>query len=106
MELILTGRVDRRRRGGLTIGLVNEVVPSGTCVERSLALARELAALPQPAIHTDHEAVARGWGEPFAEGLRIEAECFDRLLDTPEISEACGASTSATTPTAPRAEAR
>ena len=85
MELILTGRVIDADEA-LTIGLVNEVVPSGTCVERSLALARELAALPQPAIHTDHEAVARGWGE-LAEGLRIEAECFDRLLDTPEILE-------------------
>ena len=86
MELILTGRVIDADEA-LAIGLVNEVVPKGTCVERSLALARELAALPQPAIRTDHEAVVRGWGEPLAEGLRIEAECFDRLLDTPEIVE-------------------
>ena len=29
----------------------------------------------------------RGWGLPLDEGLRIEAECFNRLLDTPEILE-------------------
>ena len=86
MELILTGRVIDATEA-LEIGLVNEVVPTGTCVERALALARQIAALPQPAIRTDHEAVVRGWGEPLAEGLRVEAECFDRLLDTPEILE-------------------
>ena len=66
---------------------MNEVVPSGTCVERALDLAGRIAALPQPAIRTDHEAVVRGWGLPLVEGLRVEAECFDRLLDTPEIVE-------------------
>jgi len=29
----------------------------------------------------------RGFGEPLDEGLRIEAECFNRLLETPEIGE-------------------
>ena len=69
------------------IGLVNEVVPSGTCGERAVALAHAIAALPQPAIHTDHEATMRGAGRPLAEGLRIEAECFDRLLAGPEMAE-------------------
>jgi enoyl-CoA hydratase len=86
LELILTGRVIDAREA-LAIGLVNEVVPSGTCRERAVELAHRLAALPQPAIRTDHEAVVRGWGVPLDEGLRIEAELFDRLLDTPEIAE-------------------
>ena len=45
MELILTGRVigaEEARR----IGLVNEVVASGTCRERAVALAHSIAALP------------------------------------------------------------
>jgi enoyl-CoA hydratase len=86
LELIITGRVigaDEAQR----IGLVNEIVPSGTCRARAVELAHTIAALPQPAIHTDHEAVARGLGQPLAEGLRIEAECFDRLLAGPEIAE-------------------
>jgi enoyl-CoA hydratase len=86
MELIITGRVIGAEEA-LRIGLVNEVVPSGTCVARAVELAERVAALPQPAIRTDHEAVVRGWGLPLAEGLRVEAECFDRLLDTPEILE-------------------
>lgn len=86
MELIITGRVVDAEEA-LRIGLVNEVVPSGTCVERAKELARTIAALPQPAIHTDHEAMVRGFGKPLADGLRIEAECFNRLLSTPEILE-------------------
>jgi len=86
MELIITGRVIDAQEA-LAIGLVNDVVPSGSCVSRALELAGRIAALPQPAIRTDHEAVVRGWGLPLADGLRVEAECFDRLIDTPEIIE-------------------
>jgi enoyl-CoA hydratase len=86
MELIITGRVIAAQEAR-AIGLVNEVVPSGTCRARAVELAHTIAALPQPAIRTDHEAVARGFGEPLREGLRIEAECFNRLLSEPEILE-------------------
>ena len=86
MELIITGRVIDAQEA-LAIGLVNEVVPSGSCVSHALELAERIAALPQPAMRTDHEAVVRGWGLPLADGLRVEAECFDRLIDTPEILE-------------------
>lgn len=86
MELIITGRVIDADEA-LRIGLLNEVVPSGTCVERAVGLAERIAALPQPAIRTDKEAAVRGFGRPLDEGLRIEAECFNRLLDTPEIQE-------------------
>ena len=86
MELIITGRAIDAREAE-RIGLVNEVVADGTCVERALELARQIAELPQPAIHTDKEAALRGFGEPLEEGLRIEAECFNRLLTTPEIEE-------------------
>jgi enoyl-CoA hydratase len=86
LELIVTGRVIDAREAQ-RIGLVNEVVPSGTCRERARELAHTIAGLPQPAIHTDKEAATRGFGRPLEEGLRIEAECFDRLLDGPEMAE-------------------
>jgi enoyl-CoA hydratase len=86
MELIITGRVIDAAEA-LRIGLVNEVVPSGTCVERALELAREIAALPQPAIRTDKEAAVRGFGRPLDEGLRIEAECFERSIFSEETIE-------------------
>jgi enoyl-CoA hydratase len=86
MELIITGRVIDAQEAQ-RIGLVNEVVPSGTCRERARQLAHAIAALPQPAIRTDKEAAIGGFGMPLAEGLRLEAECFDRLIDGAEMAE-------------------
>jgi len=87
MELIITGRVidavEARQ-----IGLVNEITPKGKSLERALELARFICTLPQQAIRTDKEAAVRGYGLPLDEGLRIEAQCFNRLLDEPtEIRE-------------------
>ena len=78
---------DRRARGARGSAWSNEVVPRGTCRERARELAHAIAALPQPAIRTDKEAAVRGFGRPLDEGLRIEAECFNRLLDGPEMAE-------------------
>ncbi|HKH18789.1 MAG TPA: enoyl-CoA hydratase-related protein [Solirubrobacteraceae bacterium] len=86
MELILTGRVIDAHEAQ-RIGLVNEVVRRGTCLTRARELAHALAALPQPAIHTDKEAAVRGFGLPLDEGLRIEAECFNRLIGGAEMVE-------------------
>jgi enoyl-CoA hydratase len=86
LELIVTGRVIDADEA-LRIGLVNEVVPSGTCVERALELARQIAALPQPALRTDKEAAVRGFGRPLDEGLRIEAECFEKSIFSQETIE-------------------
>ncbi len=86
MELIVTGRVIDAEEA-LRIGLVNEVVPSGTCRERARELAQTIAELPQPAIRTDKEAAVRGFGEPLDEGLRIEARCFNRLIGDPQMAE-------------------
>lgn len=86
LELIITGRVIDAAEAK-DIGLVNEVVPSGGALPRALELAKAIAALPQPAIRTDKEAAVRGFGLPLDEGLRIEAECFTRLIGDPEMAE-------------------
>lgn len=78
LDLIITGRVIDAAEAE-RIGLVNRVVPSGQGLPRALELAEFIASLPQEAIRTDKEATLRGLGEPLAEGLRIEAECFNRL---------------------------
>ncbi|MBU4318803.1 MAG: enoyl-CoA hydratase/isomerase family protein [Proteobacteria bacterium] len=86
MELIITGRVIDAREAE-RIGLVNEVVPKGKSLERALELAELICTLPQPALRTDKEAAIRGFGLPLAEGLRIEAECFNRSIHDPATAE-------------------
>jgi enoyl-CoA hydratase len=86
MDLIVTGRVIDAATA-LDWGLVNEVVPAGGALARAMEWGEAIAELPQPAVHTDLEAAERGWGRPLDEGLRIEQECFNRLVDTPEIQE-------------------
>ena len=86
LELIITGRVIDAREAE-RIGLVNEVVPKGKSLERALELAEYICRLPQPAIRTDKEAAIRGFGLPLAEGLRIEAECFNRSIHDPATLE-------------------
>ena len=71
LELILTGRpveADEAHR----IGLVNEVVPTGTHVERALELADRLAGFPQETMLSDRRAALEGAGLQLAEGLELE----------------------------------
>ena len=86
IELIVTGRVIDAREAE-RIGLVNEVVPKGTCLQRAIELAHTIAALPQPALRTDLEAARTGMGRPLDEGLRIEADCFNRSIGASETFE-------------------
>src|ERR1700741_1903533 len=73
MELIITGRrIDVREAE--RIGLVNEVVPRGKALDRAVALAHEIAALPQRALRSDKECRPRPVGHTLEERLRIEAE--------------------------------
>ncbi|MBH3339969.1 enoyl-CoA hydratase/isomerase family protein [Pseudomonas mendocina] len=86
MELILTGRVISAHEA-LAMGLANEVVAKGHSLTRAMELATFLCALPQPAMRSDKEAAVRGFGQPLAEGLRIEAECFNRSIHHEETRE-------------------
>jgi len=86
VDLIITGRVIDAYEAE-RIGLVNQVVPSGTCLQRALELADTIAALPQPALRTDLEAARTGQGRPLEDGLRIEAECFGRSIYASETLE-------------------
>lgn len=86
LELIITGRVLDAQEAK-QIGLVNEIVPKGKALERALELAEFICQLPQPAIRTDKEAALRGFGLPLVEGLRIEAECFNRSIHDPATIE-------------------
>jgi len=86
LELIITGRVIDAREAE-RIGLVNQVVPKGASLKAAMEMARFLCTLPQPAMRTDKEAAVRGFGLPLDEGLRIEAQCFNRSIFAPETTE-------------------
>ena len=102
IELIITGRVIDAREAE-RIGLVNEVVPSGTCLQRALELAETIAALPQPALRTDLEAARTGQGRP-ARGRPAHRGAMLQPVDRrrPRPSRVYDDSTSATTRTSHR----
>jgi len=73
MEMIITGRpVDAEE--AYRFGLANEVVDTGCSLERAMALARDIAALPQGAMRTDKETVMRNVGRTLEERFRNEME--------------------------------
>ena len=79
LDLVLSGRmVDARE--ALAIGLVTELVPAGTHVERALALAERLAAFPQATLRADRRALLDGAGLPLADGLALEARLGAEVL--------------------------
>src|ERR1700758_5130180 len=60
MDLILTGRPVGAEEAR-AIGLATRVVPRGTALEAAVALARELAALPQGALRGDRLSAIEQW---------------------------------------------
>ena len=69
--MVETGmQIDAQR--ALPMGLVQEVVPEGRALERSLELAEHIASCPQGGIRADREAVLGTWGLDLREGLLME----------------------------------
>ncbi|MBI5116906.1 crotonase/enoyl-CoA hydratase family protein [Candidatus Poribacteria bacterium] len=86
MEMIVTGRfIDAKE--AYRIGLANEVVPQGQALKRAKELALQICKLPQGALRTDKQAALMGYGRPLEEGLRIEAEVGQTVLDSYDIIE-------------------
>jgi enoyl-CoA hydratase/carnithine racemase len=71
--MIITGRpVDAEE--AYRFGLANEVVEVGCSLERAMALAKDIAALPQGGLRTDKETVMRNVGRTLEERFRNEME--------------------------------
>ncbi|HUA45801.1 MAG TPA: enoyl-CoA hydratase-related protein [Solirubrobacteraceae bacterium] len=84
MWMIQTGcRVDARR--ALELGLAQEIVPSGQALPRALAIAHELAELPQPALIADRQGVLASSSHSLEEGLELETRVGRKVLDDREV---------------------
>ena len=71
LDIILTGR-DVTAEEGLRIGLVDRVVEPGEALAAALALAAELADLPQTCLRSDRLSAFEQWGMELPDALRNE----------------------------------
>lgn len=72
LYLIQTGeRIDVR--AAHRMGLVQEIVPDDRLLDRARELADRMAAVPQSGLTGDTEAVLRGLGTTYDDGLALEA---------------------------------
>ena len=72
MDLILTGRAVPAPEA-LTMGLANRVVAPGGALAAAVALAHQLAALPQTCLRSDRLSALEQWGLTEEEAARNEA---------------------------------
>ena len=88
IDLILTGRpVDARE--ALTFGLANRVVPTGAARGEAIALAKDIARMPQECMRNDRQSAGDQWGAP-TEAAALARE-FELGLDSLRADGVAGA---------------
>lgn len=71
LDLILTGRSVSGQEARL-IGLANRLVPPGEALSAAIALANDLAQVPQQCLRSDRLSSYEQWSLPLEEALRCE----------------------------------
>ncbi|HWX75313.1 MAG TPA: crotonase/enoyl-CoA hydratase family protein [Solirubrobacteraceae bacterium] len=84
LDLILTGRGVAGEEA-LRMGLANRIVPPGAALDAALALAHELAALPQAAMRGDRLSAYEQWPLPLRDALAVEYRHGMASLETGEM---------------------
>jgi enoyl-CoA hydratase len=87
MDLILTGRTVGAAEA-LAMGLVDRVVPDGQALTAALALARDLAALPQAGLRNDRLSAIEQWDLSETEALANELRRGTATLASGEAAAA------------------
>jgi enoyl-CoA hydratase len=84
LDLILTGRGVSGEEA-LRMGMANRLVPTGEALDAAIALARELAFLPQAALRSDRLSSYEQWPLPLDEALLVEYRHGLATLETGEL---------------------
>ncbi|HEX2726053.1 MAG TPA: enoyl-CoA hydratase-related protein [Beijerinckiaceae bacterium] len=90
MRMLLTGEPISAREAD-AMGLVTEVVPDAEVLDRAIALARAIAALPPIAARKIKEVVAQGADLPLEAALTLERQAFQLMFDTEDQKEGMAA---------------
>ncbi len=89
-ELILTGRRVQAARAYL-LGIVTEVAPAGALADAALRVATEIAAAGPLAVAAAKRAIDGGLDLPLADGLALEAACYEEILASDDRNEGLAA---------------
>ena len=100
MDLLLTGRPVGAAEA-LAMGLVNRVVPDGAALTAAVALAHELAALPQAGLRNDRLSAIEQWDLAEPEAMANEFRRGMATLASGETAAGRRASGRAEAATAP-----
>jgi enoyl-CoA hydratase len=84
LDLILTGRGVSGEEA-LRMGMANRIVAPGKALDAAVALAHELAALPQAALRSDRLSSYEQWSLPLDEALLVEYRHGMATLETGEL---------------------
>lgn len=84
LDLILTGRGVSGQEA-LSMGLANRLVPRGGALDAALALANDLARLPQTCLRSDRLSAYEQWSLPFDEALRNETRRGLSVISSDEM---------------------
>ena len=79
MDMILTGRPVTGEEA-LGIGLANRLCPRGKALDAAVALAEELAALPQGCLRSDRRSAIEQWGLTEDQAAQLEARLGREVL--------------------------
>ena len=86
MKLLLTGEVINGIEA-FNMGLVSEVVPDDTVLDRALELAKHISNLPPLSVRFTKEAIISGADAALDTGLLLERRSMEYLFDTDDQTE-------------------
>lgn len=86
LRMMLTGEAITAAQA-FACGMVSELCPDGEALQRALALATTIAAMPPLAVRAIREVVQQGQDAPLESALLLERKAFQLLFDTEDQQE-------------------